>query len=287
MSSSPTARILVVEDEFATALDIASALRDAGHEVVGIADTVQRALEVAEETRPEMALVDVRLAGDGSGLDVSKVLQERFHAPSILITAHLPYSAAVRANAMGYIAKPFSAEEIVRTVAAALDWLRTGRHSTIPPAGLIPAYPIARDQGAETQGPGTVPSVLVVDDDRLLLKVLKECLSQAGYHVATAENGSDALRKYQQARADVVVLDVFMPEQDGIETIRSLKAIDPDVRAIMISGNIQGSTYLRMARNFGAQETLSKPFTCEAMTTVVQRLMDAGRPASNAGPLRS
>jgi CheY-like chemotaxis protein len=103
-------RILIVEDEMFVALDIEAAVIKAGHKVVGFAGTAERAVELADEMRPDLVLMDIRLPGDRDGIDAAIEIRQRFDIPSLIISAYSDAETRARAapaRALGFIAKPF------------------------------------------------------------------------------------------------------------------------------------------------------------------------------------
>lgn len=108
-----------------------------------------------------------------------------------------------------------------------------------------------------------MPSVLVVEDDATLQSALTQVLARAGYSVATAGNGAEALQVQKENPADVIVCDIVMPEKDGIETLMEMAKLKPKPRFIAISGGgrINASCYLKVASKLGADRVFNKPFT--------------------------
>lgn len=103
-------RILIVEDEMFVAMDIELAVIKAGHRVVGFAGTAERAIALADELRPDLILMDIRLAGARDGVDAAIEIRQRFDIPSLIISAHADAKTRERATparALGFIAKPF------------------------------------------------------------------------------------------------------------------------------------------------------------------------------------
>jgi DNA-binding NarL/FixJ family response regulator len=113
-------RILIVEDELFVAMDIESVVLRAGHQVVGFAGTAEGAIALAQETGPDLVLMDIRLAGARDGVDAAIEIRERFDIPSLMISAYtdaLTRERAMPARPLGFITKPFDH----RLLAIALD----------------------------------------------------------------------------------------------------------------------------------------------------------------------
>jgi CheY-like chemotaxis protein len=121
-------------------------------------------------------------------------------------------------------------------------------------------------------------SILVVDDEEQLRKLIREILEQSGYHVTEARDGKEAIQQYQLAPADVVIMDILMPEQDGLETIATLRREFPNVKVIAITGSsemIGILNFLDVAKMLGAHRTLQKPFEMKALLETVQAELQA------------
>lgn len=111
-------------------------------------------------------------------------------------------------------------------------------------------------------------SVLLIDDDRELLSVLSALLESLGYETRTASNGVEGLARFAEEPTRIVVTDLVMPDKEGLETIRELRAISPDVRILAISGGgltLDARDVLAIARELGADDVLAKPFTREQL----------------------
>jgi CheY-like chemotaxis protein len=104
-------------------------------------------------------------------------------------------------------------------------------------------------------------TILVVDDDELLARMVAELLRGEGYHVWTARDGLQGYSSYYQHQAQTVVTDIDMPELDGFEMMRCIRAINPCARAIYMSGAPEQyrRTLVTEAQDFGAG-VLRKPF---------------------------
>jgi CheY-like chemotaxis protein len=117
--------------------------------------------------------------------------------------------------------------------------------------------------------------ILVVDDRPDILGFVAAELQGAGYAVDTAENGRQALERQREHAADVMLVDIFMPEMDGIETIDSVRAQYPQTRIVAMSSGARGmQDYLKIAKDVGADATLSKPFAREDLLRVLRAVSD-------------
>lgn len=118
-------------------------------------------------------------------------------------------------------------------------------------------------------------NILVIDDDAGVRRLLRIALERHGHKVLEARNGAEGVMLYRMAAADLVITDLFMPEQDGIETIQQLRADFPQCRLLAISGGASTGAEgpLTDAQLFGADATLAKPFTIDALDDVVAQLL--------------
>jgi CheY-like chemotaxis protein len=117
--------------------------------------------------------------------------------------------------------------------------------------------------------------ILVIDDEEFMQDIIKEMLELEGYVVVTAGNGRKGLELYRKEPCDLVITDIFMPEMEGLETIRELRRHAPKVKVMAISGGGERGmvSFLSHAKRFGALRTLEKPFSREALVTAVRDLL--------------
>lgn len=104
--------------------------------------------------------------------------------------------------------------------------------------------------------------VLLTDDDDKVREMLADAMSVAGLDVIEARNGIECLQKLGENKVDVIVIDIIMPEKEGIETIMDIRAQYPDKKIIAISGGgrTRNDDFLTLARKIGAHTTFRKPF---------------------------
>jgi CheY-like chemotaxis protein len=124
---------------------------------------------------------------------------------------------------------------------------------------------------------------LVVDDDPIFQLIIRTQLEEMGFPVEVADNGRAALKLCLQFKPNVVVLDMFMPEKDGIETIPELKRIDPSLEILAVSGGGVGDRELclKTARLVGARHILRKPFTRTEFSAALSVIMQHCSLAAN------
>lgn len=117
--------------------------------------------------------------------------------------------------------------------------------------------------------------ILVVDDDPTIRTIAAELLRSERHTVVEAADGDEALRVLQTTGADLVVLDMLMPNRDGLETIIEIRRSHPGVRILAISsgGSLGVTDLLATARVFGADETLPKPLSFTTFAATVDRLL--------------
>lgn len=121
--SASRTRILVVEDNYFVALNIESALLDAGFEVAGVVDSGEEALAVVADTRPDLVLMDIRLAGELDGIDTAIALRD-LNIDCVFASAHHDAGMKARgapAKPRGWLVKPFTDAQLVETVRLALE----------------------------------------------------------------------------------------------------------------------------------------------------------------------
>lgn len=114
--------------------------------------------------------------------------------------------------------------------------------------------------------------VLVVDDDPDVRLVLRRMLESGGYEIGEAVHGREALETVLDRAYDLVITDLIMPEQEGIETIQSFHHLYPSMKIIAISG-AYGTDYLRIAKHLGAHEVMQKPLRLDTVLSTVSRLL--------------
>jgi DNA-binding response OmpR family regulator len=118
-------------------------------------------------------------------------------------------------------------------------------------------------------------TILVIDDEVSICEVVEHILCAGGHTVRLAENGRVGLDRLQDGPVDLVITDMLMPDQDGIETIAAIRRIHGalPILAMCGGGRIGAVEYLDMARQLGADATLAKPFGHQELLATVDALL--------------
>ena len=129
----------------------------------------------------------------------------------------------------------------------------------------------------------TPPTVLVADDDRSIRTVLTQALGRSGYQVRCTGNAATLWRWVEDGEGDLVITDVVMPDENGLDLIPRIKRIRPELRVVVMSAQSTLLTAVKAAQR-GAFEYLPKPFDLKELLNVVARALAAPPPAHEAPP---
>lgn len=136
--------------------------------------------------------------------------------------------------------------------------------------------------------------ILVIDDDRLVRSTIGTMLGVGSHKVILAEGGEDGLRCFRAQAFDLVLCDIAMPQMDGLQTIRELRKLSPDIPIISMTGSYPRPTggahldpnFLAMSKQVGATRVIGKPFRLDDLLAVVRQcLAPAARPSLEANAL--
>ena len=117
--------------------------------------------------------------------------------------------------------------------------------------------------------------ILIIDDNEMVRDILHDLLEDEGHELRLASEGKEGLRLLADFAADIVITDILMPGQEGIETIQELRFQKPKTKIVAISGGGTrfGVSFLEMAERLGADVTLSKPIDASLLVETVDRLL--------------
>ena len=116
-------------------------------------------------------------------------------------------------------------------------------------------------------------NILICDDAAFMRMMIKDILTKNGYNiVAEAENGAKAVEKYAELKPDLVLMDITMPEMDGIEALKKIKAADANASIIMCSAMGQQAMVIESIQS-GAKDFIVKPFQADRVLEAVQKVV--------------
>lgn len=116
-------------------------------------------------------------------------------------------------------------------------------------------------------------NILICDDAAFMRMMIKDILTKNGYNVAgEAENGLKAVEKYNECKPDVVLMDITMPEMDGIEALKQIRAADSNACVIMCSAMGQQAMVIESIQS-GARDFIVKPFQADRVIEAVKKVV--------------
>lgn len=119
-------------------------------------------------------------------------------------------------------------------------------------------------------------SILVVDDEEAIVSSLSSILEDEGYEVSVAKSGAEALKTYMADPPDLMLLDIWMPDMDGLETLRRIKELVPTAQVMVMSGHGSIETAVK-AIKLGAYDYIEKPLSLENVTLRVKHALEQYR----------
>lgn len=115
--------------------------------------------------------------------------------------------------------------------------------------------------------------ILLVDDAAFMRKVIKDTLSKSGYtELFEAVDGADAVEKYEEIKPDLVIMDITMPNMDGLEALKAIRAKNPNANIVMCSAMGQETMVIDAVRS-GAKDFIVKPFKAERVLKTVTSIV--------------
>lgn len=138
---------------------------------------------------------------------------------------------------------------------------------------MIPVIPeLQFQEGASIVADAKKVKVLAVDDSNFMLTMISAYLEGSRFElVATAKNGKEAVEQYKQHKPDLVLLDIVMPEETGIEALEKLLAVDPSARAVMVSSLGTEQAVMDCLKK-GAKNFLQKPFEQDGLIALLEKV---------------
>lgn len=232
--------ILVVDDLRSMRLTLGGILEDKGHNVVTVEDGYQ-AIEEVKKTHFDTIFMDIKMPGINGVQTFREVKKIDPSAAVVMMTAYSVedlVKEALEEGAYAVVYKPFDIAKIVTLIDELL------RDRTL---------------------------ILVVDDQFGDRETLKAILEDKGYRVATASDGSEAIKMVKEKHYDVIFLDIKLPDINGVQTFEQVKKIDPRAAVIMMTGYTE-EDLVKRAISGGAYTCIYKPFDMEKVVSLVEKI---------------
>ena len=116
-------------------------------------------------------------------------------------------------------------------------------------------------------------SILIVDDAAFMRMMIRDVLTKSGFEVVgEAENGKTALERYKELSPDLVIMDITMPEVNGIDALRNIRAFNPSAKVIMCSAMGQQAMVIEAIQS-GAKDFIVKPFQADRVCEAVRKVL--------------
>ncbi len=115
--------------------------------------------------------------------------------------------------------------------------------------------------------------ILIADDDATVRALGVNILRQAGHQVFEAEDGAQAVSRYEDERPDAVLLDINMPRMDGMSTLVAVRRYDPKARVVMLTGLVDKQLAMKAVK-LGARDFVVKPYRVDRLLLAVSRLLE-------------
>lgn len=250
-------KLLIVEDELHLSEMIFEVLVSRGYpkEAIALMPTGESAVDYVQNHHVDIALVDIKLGESGfaqrvylSGIHVIRTIRDVMPKTKVFVMSGFATYQMVRECILDLgvaycVAKPFKWPDLLML----LHWAI---------ADLQPKKSIALSPGLDTAKSGRI---LVVDDDTEVALGLLEVLGEQGYLAEAAFNGQDALQKLGNKSFDAVLLDIYMPDMDGLEVLRKLRARGDDTKVLILTA-LNDERVAAKAMALGADEFMTKPY---------------------------
>lgn len=254
--------VLVIDDSSIVRMDLRGALMAAGFDVT-TAETKRGADKLLDERNFDAVVLDVMLP-DGDGVEIlRRIRADGKHAktPVIMLSTEADVRDRVRGLTMGadeYVGKPYNIAYFIRRLR---ELCRAGRASNVLPPSLVGCR-----------------RILAVDDSPTFLDSIASSLRQDGHDVVLARSGREALDMLAVQMIDCVVLDLHMPDLDGVETLRRIRQTPgrESTPTLMLTGSVDPADQ-KYARDAGVDEFLLKTVTFDVVRAKIRHLLRTKR----------
>jgi two-component system, cell cycle sensor histidine kinase and response regulator CckA len=236
-----TETILVVDDDEDLRELMKEVLTPAGYQPI-VASNGEEALQLAARHHVDLLITDLSMPAM-MGTDVAKRTAALHPDVKVLYVSGYDQPAANNQTLPGraYLQKPFTSQTLLQRIRDVFEMPRQA-------------------------------VIVIADDDPGIRKLLREILRPSGYRILEAANGKHAVEHLNQERVDLLITDLMMPEQEGMETIRAVRKRFPQLRIVAMSGGF-GTQFLNIAHTMGAHHIMRKPFEAQTARDVIRQAL--------------
>jgi DNA-binding NtrC family response regulator len=256
-------KILVVDDEPAIRDYLKEALSDMGHEVETVPDGYS-AIDYVRDHEVHLAYVDILMPGIDGYETLRRIREIEPKVSSVLISGNAVdkmLGTSIPKGVFVCLKKPITIEQL-EEINRSFEVIRG-------PLEFIYENPYGLDERRIVES-----RILVVDDEAEIVNVITETLSGEGFtEIETAEDGNEAIEKFNSTKHDVVILDIMMPKRNGIEVLRHVKAVSPSSQVIIVTGNADKDSAIAAVK-LGAYDYIEKPFELDAIVLTTKRAIE-------------
>jgi DNA-binding response OmpR family regulator len=255
------ATILVVDDEQMICDLLRSAFSAHGHEVL-TATGGREGLDLFRQRRPRFTLLDLNMP-EMNGIEVLQQIRAIDpHAGVIMLSGGATDALEIQARGLGvtdFMRKGAPLEALIRTMDRAMQ----------RPLKVTEAPPTAAAVGEPSAAAPDAPSILVVDDEPQIRRMISQFLTGHGYRVRVAQDGVTALAMVEEELPRFVIVDMYMPGMNGLELTRRLRARQYHGSVLALTGS-RDEELLQGMLDLGAVDVMAKPVDLERLELVVQ-----------------
>jgi len=253
--------VLVVDDEQIICDLFKTVLVHAGYEVF-TASTGRDGLVQFQRRRPRLTLLDLRMP-EMNGIEVLKDIRKLDPQADVMILTAWGSDALERQARQLGVTDFLSKRMTLDVVMASLERMQQRQDKTATAKASV------AEAAAAMPTPLPSASILVVDDEQEICDMLMQAVSRLGYRVRTASSGAEALALVEQEKPALIILDMYMPEMNGVGVLRGLQARKITSGVILLTGS-QDEKLMTEALDLGVVDIIGKPVSMERLTVAIQ-----------------
>jgi DNA-binding NtrC family response regulator len=253
--------VLVVDDEQILCDLFKTVLSHAGYEVL-TASNGRDGLALFQRQRPQLTLLDLRMT-EMNGIEVLKDIRKLDPQANVMILTAWGSDALERQARQLGVTDFLSKRMTLNAVMTSLERMQQRQHQT-----ATAKAPVAAAAAATPLTPPSA-SILIVDDEPQICTALMNAISPLGYRVRSASSGAEALALVEQETPALIILDMHMPEMNGIGVLRGLQERKIRSGVILLTGS-HDEKLMTEALDLGVVDIIGKPVSMERLTLAIQ-----------------